>query len=256
MNINKLIKKIKNEIGMTKHLSTSYSDKDIYDIIVEHALKDWSYYFKYEFEPETVHFDDSNVMGPDILGLPEDVINTVRRSGLVIEDIKKVRFLNSQFGDIRGVSRYLVNSGNNIDMATLYAGHVRAQMQGDTDVFNMYRYSCWFEKPNQLRFNYNINDTSSMNVLKTATMSVYTTLSPNLVGISPTREPYFSRLAKLYVMKIIYDNEAKYMESISSGAGQITLKIEEWANAGEQIKDLLKELESFSVLHQSVNMMI
>ena len=129
-------------------------------------------------------------------------------------------------------------------------------MQGDVDLFNMYRYSCWFEKPNHLRFNYNINDTSSLNVLQTASLSVYTTLSPNLIGISPTREPYFYRLCKYYVMKIIYDNEAKYMESISSGAGNITLKIDEWASAGERIQELLKELESFSVLHQGTNLII
>lgn len=257
MNINQVIKKTKESLGLTKYLRTSYDDKAIYDIIVTHALRDWSYYFRYEFDPGTVHFDDNAIISPDCMVLPVYLIESAKRSDVSIEDVKSLRFTT----DLYDAGQYNLSIypafRDYLSSEQMFAGQSLSQQQGDIDLFKLYRYSCWLEKPNTLRFNYPIMDgyishgnRRMDNTFKSAQMSLYTTQAPNLIGISPGREPYFLKLCRLHVMRIIYENEVKYMESISSGQGNINLKVEEWAQAGAAIDELLRQLEGFSGLSQ------
>lgn len=255
MNINQLIKKIKDSLGLTRYLKTSYDDKAIYDIIVTHALRDWSYYFKYEYDLGSVQFETSDIISSDCMVLPAYMIESVRRSDLHIEDIKSLRFTSTLYDNTYyNMSIYPTYRGQ-MSAETIYSGQVLSQQQGDIDLYKLYRYSCWLEKPNILRFNYPILDAFNSrhpmsDNFRSAQLSVYTNLAPNLIGIQPGREAYFFKLCRLHVMRVIYENEVKYMESISSGQGNINLKVEEWAQAGAAIDELLNVLEGFSTISQ------
>ena len=53
-------------------------------------------------------------------------------------------------------------------------------------------------------------------------------------------------------MEIIYQNEGKYISgNIQSGAGDIDLKIEDWATAGERKLEMLKEMQNNTILDQN-----
>lgn len=254
MNINELLKKLKESLGLTKYLKTSYDDKALYDIIVTHALRDWSYYFKYELDLGLVEFNNDNIINNDIMALPPFVVETCKRSNVQIEDVKSINFKSSVFDNAEYL--FSIYPANRSYMSTeqLYAGQRMAEQQGDIDLYKYYRYSCWFEKPNLLRFNYPIVNLTlgghSNDMLKSASLSLYTTLSPNLVGIAPGKEAYFFKLCRLHIMKVIYENEIKYMESLNTGAGTLNLKVDEWSQSGSQLEELLKQLEEFSTLSQ------
>ena len=64
MNINKLISRIKDDLGLKKFLRLNYSDKEIYDILKRHAFEEWSHYFKFQ------------IMFRDVQITPEDKIET------------------------------------------------------------------------------------------------------------------------------------------------------------------------------------
>ena len=255
MNINKLLKRVKDHLGMTKYLSTSYDDKAIYEIIVNHALADWSYYFRYEYEPDYVKFSNNDLAGKDLLTLPTYITDILRRNNLKIMDIKKVRFQNSLYGNIRNDLSLYAAYNSSMSKESIFAGQNAAAQQGDLDHFMNYRYSCWYEAPNKLRFNYPVmsgllNENGVDSMLREANMSIFVEVDKNLATITPTREPYFIELCILHVMRVIYENEIKYMENIQSGGGNISLKVDEWASAGERLKEHLKVLEAQSTLSQ------
>lgn len=257
MNINLLIKKIKEHIGISQYLKTSYDDFKIYDIIITHALKDWNYYFKYEFEPGPIALGRELVKGPDLIALPNYVVEAAKRSELMIEDIKKFRFSSTDAIAMRGNAYGLYASHHGtLDMTTQARLMSLASRQGDYDAYNSYRYMCKFEKPNSLRFTFNVAERYYKHIKCTreyptgvpnmANISFFLSQSKNLLGITPGRENVFFELAKLHVMRVIYENETKYLENIMTGAGTLNLKIEEWAQSGERIKELHEKMYEWS----------
>ena len=80
MNINQLIKRIKDESGLTRYLKTSYTDHDIYKIIEEHVIKDYARYFKVEVELGQVTFTEG--IGADIFLIPDWIIKKFEECNL------------------------------------------------------------------------------------------------------------------------------------------------------------------------------
>ena len=66
----------------------------------------------------------------------------------------------------------------------------------------------------------------------------------------------FNELCKLNVMIVLYNSEAKYIESISSGLGNINLKLDDWASAASKKEELLKVLQGYSTLEQSASIVM
>lgn len=256
MNINQLLKKLKENLGLTKYLKLSYTDKDLYDIIVTHALRDWSYYFKYEYDPNTIDITDLELVEPDLVTIPRYITDAVERSNLQIEDIQRIRIGNNSALANSIYSMYNGAFPSAQSMDQLLRGQQLSNFVGDRDAYNNVRYSCWFEKPNMFRFNYpltmNHQKVLVPSLFRDIRASFYLTQAPNMIGISPTREPYFFKLCRLHIMKVLYENEIKYLENINTGNGNINLKVEEWANAGQALEELLKELEKFSTYSQNL----
>ena len=51
-------------------------------------------------------------------------------------------------------------------------------------------------------------------------------------------------------MNTLYNNEAKFVENIQSGLGNINLKLDDWAQADEKKSELLKQLMEYSTINQ------
>jgi hypothetical protein len=53
-------------------------------------------------------------------------------------------------------------------------------------------------------------------------------------------------------MIVIYNNEAKFIESIQSGLGNINLKLEDWASAKDKKEELLARFREYSALEKGM----
>ena len=247
MNVNKLIKRLKDELGLSEYMKLSFTDKDIYDNIVIHSLEEWSHYFKQEVTFTNIHLDKSLMVGPDVYAIPQYIVDKVQAAGLVIEDIKDYRFIGDQA--VAGIGSYAGNFMNDMNFGDSYAAFYANYRQGSAEALSMLNHACFFEKPNKLRFVFSRAVTYTINCM----MTFYVSQSPNLSAISETREHDFFDLCKLNLMIYMYNNEAKFIESIQSGLGSINLKIDDWAQAPERKAELLKDLLRYSAISQAAH---
>lgn len=250
MNINKLIKRLKDELGLSRYLKLSYSDHDLYKIITEHVIPDYSRYFKVEVEVGNIQLLDR--IGPDIFLIPDWVIRKIEASNLRMEDIRSIRFDNTMEYKYGGLGNTMAYRMDRLSMANAYAGLAEMRKVGGSDIYHNYVNSCHFEHPNRLRFLWN----DSSRVRQSATISLYVNVANNLFGLDVGREHTFYDLAKYTMMNILYNNEGKYIENIASGMGNIELKIEEWQQAGEKKAELLQKMYNDSILRQNTTKVI
>ena len=246
MNINQLIKRIKDDIGLSRYYKTSFTDKDLYDIIVNHVVKEFSWYFKVEVELGTVNLDRS--VGPDIVLIPQYVLDKLEACDLRLEDIKTIRFQSNQMMDRTGLGQVAAFNMDYLSLASAYAGIADMRRLGGSDMFENYLKTCWFEKPNRIRFEWN----QAYEIPSICTMSILVNMRENLIGLPIGREHTFYELAKYTIMSIIYQNESKYIDNIQSGLGNISLKVDEWQNADEKKKELTDKMYNDSILDQVV----
>lgn len=244
MNINQLIKRIKDESGLTRYLKTSYTDHDIYKIIEEHVIKDYARYFKVEVELGQVTFTEG--IGADIFLIPDWIIKKFEECNLRIEGIKSIRFSNNTMMDRTGLGQMLGYRMDGMNLDSAFAGMSVMNRQGGADIYQNYLNTCWFEKPNRIRFMWN----GTADLPCTVTLSVWASCNPNLIGTAIGREHTLYELCKLTVQSVIYQNEGKYIENIASGIGNINLRIDEWASASERKQELLNKMYNDSILHQ------
>ena len=210
MNINKIIKRIKDDLGLTKFLKLSYSDKDIYDIIVNHALEEWSHYFRLPIMFNEIYLTPDDRIELNLYNIPESVMRPINRSKLEIITCK-CRLTSNLFGNTTLGSNLSVFS-DFMSLEENYTGMYQTRQLGGIDLFLGQLHACVYEKPNRLRFNYPGTNPYQENLELRISLSQ----PKNLLGISETREHDFYELCKLNVMNIIYNNDAKYIESLSS----------------------------------------
>lgn len=246
MNINHLIKRIKEKTGLSRFLQTSYTDHDIYDIIINHALKDFERYFKVEADLGVIELNGRRI-GSDVILIPDWIIQKVERAGLKVEGVHSIRFTNT-FMDRTGIGQMLGHRMASLSLEAAYTANYEMQRFASSDLYYNYVNSCHFEKPNRLRFLWN----NTVPLGTSITLSLRLSLAPNLIGVEQGREHTFFELALLSVMEIIYQNEGKYISgNIQSGAGDIDLKIEDWAQAGEKRLEMLETMQNNTILDQN-----
>ena len=244
MNINKLIKRLKDDLGLSRFVQLSYTDKDIYENIIVHSLEEWSHYFKQAVTFQDVFLDKKLQLEYDVYLLPKDIVEAIRKSGLVIEDVRQVLVSSDQA--VAGVGSFVGSYLPDLNLTDSYTAIYANYRQGNAEAVNSMNLACFFEKPNKLRFVFPRPMFLSMNV----SISLYVSQGPNLSGISETREHDFYDLCKYNLMNTLYNNEAKFVENIQSGLGNINLKIDDWAQADEKKAELLKQLMEYSTINQ------
>lgn len=245
MNINKLIKRLKDDLGLSRFVHLSYTDKDIYDNIITHSLEEWSHYFKQAVTFQDVFLDKKLQLEYDVYALPKYIVDSIRKSGLVIEDIRQVVVSSDQ--SVAGVGTFIGGFLPDLNMSDSYTALYANYRQGNAEAVNNMNMACFFEKPNRLRFVFPRPSFLSMNV----SISLYVSQGDNLSGISETREHDFYDLCRYNLMNVLYQNEAKFIESIQSGLGNLNLKIDDWQQADDRKAELLKNLLEYSTIQQA-----
>ena len=245
MNINKVIKRLKDDLGLSRFVKLSFSDKDIFDNIVQHSLEEWSHYFKQSVTFEQVTLDKTLQLETDVYALPKDIVDCVRRSGAVIEDVKQ--FLSTSDQAVAGVGTFIGAYLPDLNLTDSYTSLYANYRQGNAEAVNGLNIACFFEKPNKLRFIF----PRPIYTAISANISLYISQGDNLSGISETREHDFYELCKCNLQTYLYQNEAKFIETIQSGLGTLSLKVDEWANADERKKELLDKLLEWSTINQA-----
>lgn len=247
MNVNQLIKRIKNELGLSRFLKLSYTDHDLYDIIVEHTMPEWSRYFKYEMEFNNVFFTTEGKVGPDLYEIPKAITDKIKKANLEIMDLKDYRF--GYYGSTSGFGSFVANYEMDLGLSELYTATHNTLRYANNDINTQALLGCFYEKPNKLRFVFSDVVVAGF----TCSLTFNLSQSPNLFAVSPTREHDFFQLAKLNTMIVLYQNEGKYIENLASGAGNVNLRIEDWQQAGDKKEEFLKELLKFSHIHEAPN---
>lgn len=245
MNVNQLIKKMKDELGLSRFLKLSYTDRDIYDIIKNTSLVEWGSFFSLEYQQPPFMLSADLRISPDLYMIPDDISRAIERSELQIIDIRKERF-TSNISSISSATIMTMYNQSTISLDTLMNNETLASEYGNVDMHIQAYHSCWYERPNRIRFNFEIVPTSEI------TASFWLSQATNLSGISPGRELDFYELCKLNTMIVIYNNEAKFIESIQSGLGNINLKLEDWASAKDKKEELLARFREYSVLEKGM----
>ncbi len=251
MNINKLISRIKDDLGLKKFLKLNYSDKEIYDILRRHAFEEWSHYFKFQIMFRDVQMTPEDKIETSLYNIPYEVMAPILRSGLEIIDVR-ARVNSNLYGNTTYGS-YMSMYSDFMDLDSAYTGNVTTRQIGGMDMFMNYLHASYYEKPNRIRFNY---DTGINGQDMSYEFRVFVSQPANMLAISETREHDFYELCKLNVMIVLYNNEAKYIESISSGLGNINLKLDDWASAASKKEELLKVLQGYSTLEQSASIVM
>lgn len=244
MNINKLIKRLKDELGLSRFVKLSYTDKDIYDNIIVHSLEEWSHYFKQAVTFQNVELSAKLQLEYDVYAIPKYIIDNIRRSGLVIEDIRQV--LASSDQAVAGVGTFVGAFLPDLNLIDSYTALYSNYRQGNAEAVNQMNIACYYEKPNKLRFVF----PRPLYQSTTVAMSFYVSQGDNLSGISETREHDFYDLCKYNLMTTLYQNEGKFIETIQTGMGTLNLKLEDWASSADKKAELLKELLEYSTIHQ------
>lgn len=245
MNINKIIKRLKDDLGLSRFLKLSYTDKDIYDNIISHSLEEWSHYFKQIVTFENVHLSNKLQIEPDVYLIPKYIVDCIRDSNLVIEDIRQVMTVSDR--SVAGIGSYVGNFYNDLNFQDSYSAIYANYRQGSVEATTRMNLTCYYEKPNRLRFifprpNYTGIDCS---------IAFYVSQGDNLFGISETREHDFYNLCMYNLMTTLYNNEGKFIETIQSGLGNLNLKIDDWASASDKKQELLKELMEYTTIYQA-----
>ena len=135
MNINKLVKMIKDDLGLSRYYKTSFTDHDIAQIIFDHAVVEYSRYFKPKVEVGIVTLTHS--LGNNVYLLPDWITKKVEDCDLRIEDIHKARW-NSQVIDRSALGSVVADRMDRMDTNMAFAGMTEMRSYGASDIFINY----------------------------------------------------------------------------------------------------------------------
>lgn len=245
MNINKLIRRLKDDLGLSKFITLPFTDKELYDNVVVHSLEEWSHYFKQAVTFENVVLDKSLQLENDVYAIPKYIVDCIRKSGLTIENIRQV--LTSSNQAVSGVGTFIGSHMADLNMSDSFTAIYANLRQGNAESVNNMNVACYYEKPNRLRFIF----PRPIYTAITANISFYVSQGDNLSGISETREHDFYELCMYNLQNYLYQNVGKFIEVIQSGLGNLNLKIDDWGSAMDKKKELLVNLLEWSTIDQA-----
>ena len=138
MNVNKLIKRLKDDLGLSRFVKLSYTDKDIYENIIVHSLEEWSHYFKQAVTFQDVFLDQSLQLEYDVYLLPKNIVDSIRKSGLVIEDVRQVLVSSDQA--VAGVGTFVGAFLPDLNLSDSYTAIYANYRQGNAEAVNNMHY--------------------------------------------------------------------------------------------------------------------
>ena len=245
MNINKMLKRWKTEIGLVGPLKTSMTDQELIDdILIPITLDTFSKYFRHKIHYDNIIFTEDMLIQSRLYKLPKEVIDDLIQLDIDLFSIREF-YTHNNF-DIHGNTRpdefsairpFASDTGMFCgDMTIIEAGY----MDSYTDLTGL----------KSIRVDVKSNRTAEFNrqIITDYKYSfdVYTTHAPNFSTITMDYEESFTELAKLDLMRILYNNEFKYIDKVDTGFASLDLRLEHFEQAEEKYQELLIKLKEQS----------
>ena len=271
MNPNRLINDIKQELGIGTFISTRYSDYDLLNIVTGKTRMTFSRIYGYDwyiphikFEPKDrynsrfmayripdfilkeLEFEKSGVIDVRYLGMaPSTSAESINGNDSFYRPPAMTPFLGSATG---------LGSGywGGSESPTYYMQGM-SQMVGIAQVgqaMEFYRkpLKARFKSPNIIEFDPRGMHTDGVDF----ELRIKVGHARNLSTIDEPHYYIFKKLAIYDIKEFLWNTELKGLDGLSNGYDNISLKIDDWAEAANQRDEYIKELEQDIVLLEGI----
>lgn len=248
MNPNRLVRKIRLNLGLDGPLKDIVSDDKLMDIIDLKTKDTFSRYFKHVLIIKNIMFNDENRShhNPDLYKLPERVIKTVDQMNISINGVKDIDEIGKSDGkQVIGDSMvHLPNRArDSSSMPFMGSHHVRAGYnQARNDILKS-PIECEFKEPYFIHMNRDYYDISNTVYV----LELFTDHPSNLSTIKDSYAEEFEELAELDVKIALWENYVSFLNDLDMGHSRVQLKKEKWENARDERKEKVKEYRTLAL---------
>lgn len=256
MNINNLLRDVKKSLGIGSFIKTQYTDYDLINYIQAHTRNVFSRIYGHRITYPNIKFSVQNKYSAtaNTYKLPKSILDELKFEETEIVGIRDLN-IAPQFTDGVVVNRNLMPpiSGNN-SIGGYFGGPlggtgVDQYMGGMNNLIGLANakanmdlwrrpIKCHFIAPNLLKFSL-----EGMNPECTYfELTVKAGHPKSLWTINPSIYHVFLELAKFDIMEFLWNSELKGLEGLSNGYDNISLKIDDWAQAAERRREYIERI--------------
>lgn len=276
MNPNRLIKDIKMELGIGTFISTRYSDYDLLEVILHKARMIFSRIYGYDLFIPHIEFKAKDAYNSKFLAfrLPEYILDEMQFEESAIIDVRQLNMAPENplvAGNTDDMYRVPIISPSQYPggsfgadggfWSNFYTGYQPTYyQQGMSSFLGIAQVGMsmeYYRKPIKARFR-------SPNVIEfdPRGMSPFTTdfelrlkvgHAKNLMTIDEAHYYIFKNLAIFDIQEFLWNTELKGLDGLSNGYDNISLKIDDWAEASNRRNEYIKELEADIVLMEGIS---
>lgn len=276
MNPNKLLKDVKRKLGIGTFISTQFSDYDLFEAIQDKARLIFSRIYAHEIYIPHIEFDCKNRYASRFLSfrLPDylmreleferSAVIDIRYLGMAPEDpITDANTNDMYYAPVVGTSSF---PGGSFGMDAGFGGNFYTgyqptyYMQGLSSMLGiaqthlsmeMYRkpIKARFKSPNIIEF-----DPRGMSPFVTDfELRLKVGHSMNLYTIDQAHYYMFEKLATFDIQELLWNAELKGLDGLSNGYDNISLKIDDWADASKNRDEYIEKLEADIVIMDGIS---
>ena len=272
MNPNKLIKDIKQSLGIGTFIMTAFTDYDLFERILASARMWFSRIYAHEIYIPRINFTNEMKYNSRVLTfrIPEYIINELKYEGTSIMDVRHLRPAPSDVDPSTGMM-YLPNGSTMYPPVSSGGGYGSSffgsmeskpsyYMQGMSALvgvaqvqaaYDMYRkpIKAKFRAPNMIEFDVR----GASPYVDAYELRLKVGHPKNLMSIDEPHYIMMQRLGIYDVQELLWNSELKGLDGLSNGYDNISLKIDDWQNAAQNRIEYIKELEADIVLMEGIS---
>lgn len=245
MNINHLLNDVKKSLGLGTFIKTKYSDYDLMAYIQSHTRNVVSRIYGYRVVMKHVSFGNHNCYDNSslIFTLPESLLRELEQQESYITGIRELKVSmydpnvqNAFTAPSTGTGLNYGMPNGNMHFGGLEGMTANACLRMSREMIRR-PIRASFIPPNLIKF-----DQEGMTPQESfydITVKVGHPLS--MCTIPQSLYHIIVQLAKYDIMEFLWNNELKGLEGLSNGYDNISLKIDDWANAGTARDEYIKE---------------
>ena len=243
MDPNRLLTKIRSDLGLDGLLKDIVKDEEIMERVDLKTRDTFSRFFKHVFIIENIVFDKYNrsMHDENKYKLPDKAIRTLTKLDISISGIKEIRRKD------RGDGTKLVGDGlvyfpHRHTRGGAFVGnhHARAGYNQARNDLLKYPKNYEFMEPYFIRFRQKYHETEKRKYI----VEFFSDHPKNLSTIKDSYAETFEELAKLDIKQYLWENKVSYLNNLDLGQTQIDLKKEKWSNAKNERDDMVSNFRN------------
>ena len=247
-NPNKLIRKMKLELGIGDYLKIRMTDKELFEkIVVNVSLPEFSRYFQNRILLPTSELERNTTLG-NVYDLPltAEIKACMEQYGITIKSVRNIEVRqpnNSYYVDgmvsPRSAGAYMGSIFGRFSAAAAIKSY---EVQTNVEACRT-TLSCKLVPPYSVKFNdrYIKYNTAEFD------LELVTTHANNLSTISDNVMSYFEALVKLDIKRILWNQELKHINGIETTFSKVDLKIDDWQEAEAKREELLEKFKELRI---------